>query len=60
MGFSRDKAILALKKTDNNVERAVDWIFSHMDELDQLLKNESAENKKEENLTDGSGSKNYF
>lgn len=57
MGFSRDKALLALKKTDNNVERAIDWIFSHMDEIDQLLKNEQQSDKKEEKLTDGSGSK---
>ncbi|XP_022099962.1 ubiquitin carboxyl-terminal hydrolase 5-like [Acanthaster planci] len=32
MGFSRDQAIRALKATDNNVERAADWIFSHLDE----------------------------
>lgn len=33
MGFSRDQAVKALKATDNNLERAVDWIFSHQDEL---------------------------
>lgn len=33
MGFTRDQAIKALKATDNNVERAADWIFSHVDEL---------------------------
>ncbi|XP_072040059.1 ubiquitin carboxyl-terminal hydrolase 5-like isoform X2 [Amphiura filiformis] len=36
MGFTRDQAIKALKATDNNVERAADWIFSHMDELDSV------------------------
>eukprot|EP01118_Nematostelium_gracile_P005226 TRINITY_DN1635_c0_g1_i1.p1 TRINITY_DN1635_c0_g1~~TRINITY_DN1635_c0_g1_i1.p1 ORF type:complete len:838 (-),score=281.18 TRINITY_DN1635_c0_g1_i1:110-2623(-) len=32
MGFPREKAIKALKATDNNLERASDWIFSHMDD----------------------------
>lgn len=34
MGFTQDQAIKALKATDNNIERAVDWIFSHQEELD--------------------------
>lgn len=34
MGFTKNQAVKALKATDNNVERAVDWIFSHQDELD--------------------------
>lgn len=34
MGFSPSQANKALEATDNNVERAVDWIFSHADELD--------------------------
>jgi ubiquitin carboxyl-terminal hydrolase 5/13 len=33
MGFSRDQSIKALRATDNNVERAADWIFSHIEEL---------------------------
>ncbi|XP_077509583.1 ubiquitin specific protease 5 isoform X1 [Amblyomma americanum] len=33
MGFSRDQAMKALKATDNNPERAIDWIFSRTDEL---------------------------
>ncbi|XP_022900127.2 ubiquitin carboxyl-terminal hydrolase 5 [Onthophagus taurus] len=33
MGFTQDQAIKALRATDNNVERAIDWIFSHQDEL---------------------------
>ena len=32
-GFSRAQAIKALEATNNNVERAADWIFSHTDEL---------------------------
>lgn len=34
MGFTRAQAIKALKETSNNVERAVDYIFSHAGELD--------------------------
>lgn len=33
MGFTVEQATKALKATDNNVERAMDWIFSHMDDL---------------------------
>ena len=29
MAFTRQQAINALKMTDNNIERAVDWIFAH-------------------------------
>ena len=32
MGFERVQAINALKNTDGNVERAIDWIFSHLEE----------------------------
>lgn len=34
MGFTRSQAVRALKATENNIERAADWIFSHQDELD--------------------------
>lgn len=34
MGFSREQATKALKATNNNLERAADWIFSHQAELD--------------------------
>lgn len=34
MGFTMDQAKKALKATSNNIERAMDWIFSHADELD--------------------------
>ncbi|KAF5272753.1 hypothetical protein FQA39_LY07780 [Lamprigera yunnana] len=33
MGFTENQAVKALKATNNNVERAIDWIFSHTDEL---------------------------
>lgn len=34
MGFTQEQATKALKATDNNPERAADWIFSHQDELE--------------------------
>ena len=34
MGFNKKQAERALRKCDNNLERACDWIFSHMDEPD--------------------------
>lgn len=36
MGFSEIQATRALKETNNNTERAVDWIFSHSDELETI------------------------
>nr|CAG4650743.1 EOG090X0181 [Simocephalus serrulatus] len=33
MGFSRAQCVKALQNTENNVERAADWIFSHPDEI---------------------------
>jgi ubiquitin carboxyl-terminal hydrolase 5/13 len=32
MGFDQAKCEKALRETDNNAERATDWIFSHMDD----------------------------
>ena len=34
MGFTIPQATKALKATDNNLERAVDWLFSHAGEID--------------------------
>jgi ubiquitin carboxyl-terminal hydrolase 5/13 len=39
MGFTPAQAKKALQNTDNNVERAVDWIFSHADELNSITDN---------------------
>uniref|UniRef100_A0A673W939 Ubiquitin carboxyl-terminal hydrolase n=1 Tax=Salmo trutta TaxID=8032 RepID=A0A673W939_SALTR len=36
MGFSRDQATRALRATSNVLERAVDWIFSHLDDLESM------------------------
>ena len=35
MSFTREQAIKALKMTDNNVQRAVDWIFAHPGDINQ-------------------------
>ncbi|XP_043558174.1 ubiquitin carboxyl-terminal hydrolase 13 isoform X1 [Chiloscyllium plagiosum] len=35
MGFPRNKAIHALKATNNNLERALDWIFTHANNEDE-------------------------
>lgn len=49
MGFDEKKCIKALKNCDLNVERATDWIFSHMDDPDsdgdsQMINEEAKEN----------------
>lgn len=36
MGFTTQQATKGLKETDNNVERAADWLFSHQSELDAM------------------------
>jgi len=36
MGFEREQAEMALRNTDNNVERAIEWIFSHPDGEDPV------------------------
>ena len=37
MGFTKNQATKALQNTDNNVERAIDWIFSHPDDINEPL-----------------------
>ncbi|XP_034950209.1 ubiquitin carboxyl-terminal hydrolase 5 [Chelonus insularis] len=51
-GFTESEATKALKATDNNVERAVDWIISHQHELDSVDMAESHK-KPEEEFRDG-------
>lgn len=34
MGFAEKKCKKALKSCDMNIERATDWLFSHMDDPD--------------------------
>ncbi|BFZ23849.1 hypothetical protein BsWGS_26888 [Bradybaena similaris] len=42
IGFTSDQALKALKATDNNAERAVDWILSHADEIQEPMETETA------------------
>ena len=46
MGYTAEQGKAALKATDNNLESALDWIFSHMDNLDAAVMevNSSASN----------------
>ncbi|XP_064598849.1 ubiquitin carboxyl-terminal hydrolase 5-like [Liolophura sinensis] len=56
MGFTIEQASMALKATDNNVERAADWIFSHADELTQPMETESTgANEQAPKFRDGHG-----
>jgi ubiquitin carboxyl-terminal hydrolase 5/13 len=34
MGFSRQQSEKGLRNTQNNVERAIEWLFSHQDDMD--------------------------
>ncbi|KAG4066703.1 hypothetical protein HA402_007339 [Bradysia odoriphaga] len=42
MGFTSAQATKALKETNNNIERAADWIFSHAMEMDAMEISEEA------------------
>ncbi|XP_052819393.1 ubiquitin carboxyl-terminal hydrolase 5-like [Mya arenaria] len=55
MGFSPEQATKALKNTDNNVERAVEWIFSHAQELDAPMETDQSEASSSPQCRDGSG-----
>ncbi|XP_018328261.1 ubiquitin carboxyl-terminal hydrolase 5 [Agrilus planipennis] len=45
MGFAEQQAVKALKATNNELERAVDWIFSNQEEVEDttIASNESSE-----------------
>lgn len=53
MGFTAEQATKALKNTDNNVERAMDWIFSHADDMD--TDDHGASAQPESKFRDGEG-----
>lgn len=58
MGFTPAQATKALKNTDNNVERAMDWIFSHADDMDTEESTSSSTNTSAQpKFRDGEGSK---
>ncbi|NXO12337.1 UBP13 hydrolase, partial [Oriolus oriolus] len=59
MGFQRNLAIQALKATNNNLERALEWIFSHPDpeeESDPALDTMDLENNANANILAETGS----
>ncbi|XP_074403490.1 ubiquitin carboxyl-terminal hydrolase 13 [Zonotrichia albicollis] len=59
MGFQRNVAIQALKATNNNLERALEWIFSHPDpeeESDPALDTMDMENNANANILAEPGS----
>ncbi|XP_029173913.1 ubiquitin carboxyl-terminal hydrolase 5 isoform X2 [Nylanderia fulva] len=53
LGFTPEQATKALKATNNNLERAADWVFSHQAEL-EAQEMEGAATPKQENFRDGS------
>ncbi|KAJ7379748.1 Ubiquitin carboxyl-terminal hydrolase 5 [Desmophyllum pertusum] len=55
MGFTQAQAIKALKATDNNLERAADWIFSHAHELDSMEEDNQANQETGPQYKDGPG-----
>jgi hypothetical protein len=59
MGFTREQATKALKATNNNLERAADWIFSHQAEID-VQETEGGASPSGESFRDGSGRKSCF
>lgn len=54
MGFTREQATKALRATDNNLERAADWIFSHQAELDAQETDSDVTQTEESLFRDGS------
>jgi len=53
MGFSAEMAKVALRNTDNNVERAIEWIFSHPDGEDPTSEQSQGDPAVTQTLTDG-------
>lgn len=65
MGIPEQYAIFSLQKTGSNMERAVDFYFNNMSNIETLMKEEKDEKKmktkkKEEKLTDGEGKYELF
>ncbi|MED6264114.1 Ubiquitin carboxyl-terminal hydrolase 13, partial [Characodon lateralis] len=49
MGFPRNHSIRALKATNNNLERALDWIFTHPEEEDSDALSDMADTEPNDN-----------
>ncbi|KAI8814403.1 hypothetical protein BJ742DRAFT_785200 [Cladochytrium replicatum] len=58
MGFTRQQAQRGLRETSNNVERAVDWLFSHADEPMEEVSADAAPAAAE--TTDGLGKYHFL
>lgn len=48
LGFSRAHAVRALKATDNALDRAADWVFSHPEEAEADMASGSRQNAEPE------------
>lgn len=59
MGFNSDQATKALKETNNNIERAADWIFSHQVEINELDLEVESQASAQPQYRDGDG-REYF
>jgi ubiquitin carboxyl-terminal hydrolase 5/13 len=55
MGFERNHVIAALKATENNLDRALDWIMSHGPE--EILTTDETPKSNKSEFRDGRGSK---
>lgn len=55
MGFTREQAIIALKKTNNELERAIDYLFSH----DNIEEDDDSNQPIKEELISDDGEGNY-
>jgi ubiquitin carboxyl-terminal hydrolase 5/13 len=51
MGFNEERAKHALRQTDGNIERATDWLFSHMNDNLEEAQGASANHEAESNIT---------
>mgnify|MGYP000202675407 CR=1 FL=1 len=52
MGFPEKKCIKALRNCDMNVERATDWLFSHMDDPDSEVEDSQMANEEAKEMDD--------
>ena len=58
MSFTREQAIKALKMTDNNMERAVDWIFNHPGDMGVDDANDAVDDEANEASTSNAAAAN--
>lgn len=59
MGFTMNQAKKALKATNNSTERAIDYIFSHQDELDAPEEDEQPQLPVSSSSSSSASNKNY-